>query len=111
MKSSELEKQLLAKELVIIRNKLAKIGGDLTAVFEPYGIIKGEHKQEFIDFMLSTIITANEPYYGGYTTKFDIAAHAKIPESLQQAILKTTVQCFMQQIEEITDIIDNLEIC
>jgi len=102
---SELETALLNKELKTIREGLVKVDTDLKGIFEKYGVVKGQHKDEFIEFLLSRLISADVSYYSGYTTKMGIGTRvSKIPDVLKEVILKWAVNDFMEKVDEVSEI-------
>lgn len=106
---SELERQILEQELEVIREGLVNVNENLKKVFEKYGILEGQHKKEFVNYVLSGLISADENYYvkipngrGAYKTMIKVETQtSKIPDDLKKIILKRAVKDFMSKINNI----------
>lgn len=114
---SELEKQILEQELEVIRKRLTGINRDLKNVFAKYGILKGQHKKEFVDYVLSGLITADEEYYPkalrshvDYRTVIKVETQtSKIPDALKEIILKWAVKDFMVKVNNMPSTANSME--
>ena len=114
---SELEKQIFEQELEVVRKLLTVINRDLKNVFAKYGILDGQHKKEFVDYVLSGLITADEEYYAkvpvpsvGYRTVIKVETQtSKIPDALKEIILEWAVKDFMVKVNNMPSTANSME--
>ena len=92
-KLTQIETALLARELKLIEEKLAKVGEDLIKIFSKYGDMRGSFGQELKKYLTETVIETSRTYFcKGLTSDHiiqpTINTNAKLmPESMKKVIL------------------------
>jgi hypothetical protein len=110
MDTNKVEKALLDRELKTITDKLGKIGGEIKAVFDKYGVMQGDHVKELHDYIVKNITAAGSSYYAGYTTAPRTNTHPdRIPECIKEIILKWAVKDFFDNFQDMREIVDSIE--
>ena len=108
--TNHVEEILLKMEIKEIEKDLEKIGSDLINIFSKYGKLSGKFGKELQVFLSEKIVTANEPYFAGFTTAPRInSSLVEIPRIFKQAILSFAVKNFMDKIENMSEVIESLE--
>lgn len=116
MSISAIEKKLLEKEIESFKAELEKGSLIIQEAFKKYytdehGLVgfKGQHREELSKF-LGMAVSANEDYRAGHATNVKSYLYlVKFPQFLQDAMLNVASARFLESIEEIKEITDNLE--
>ena len=103
--TNQLEEKLLAREMKVLCDGLAKISKEILDLFAKYGKMEGNFADELQKFLIEQMRFAEHKYYPGYKTEPRVYTHPNwIPELLKKAILKWAVDNFIEQVKDIQEI-------